>query len=132
MTQGRSYVAGLVTGVVVAGAVTFVSLRATAAPGAAVVAVAPAAQAGAKMPEPAVKVLLDTYAPDSGGARRFVDEARITGQLQHPGADAGRHHPPAGGTQVDRRQVHDHQTWTRSATACATRAIASSIGTPLS
>ena len=85
MTQGRSYVAGLVTGVVVAGAVAFVSLRATAAPEhasaasatveAAAAAVAPTAQAGAKMPEPAVKVLLEnaqvrvrevTFAPGSG------------------------------------------------------------------
>ena len=35
--------------------------------------------------EVAVKVLLDKYAPDSFTARRFADEARITGQLQHPG-----------------------------------------------
>jgi tetratricopeptide (TPR) repeat protein len=35
--------------------------------------------------EVAVKVLLDQYAPDSGTARRFADEARITAQLQHPG-----------------------------------------------
>jgi len=35
--------------------------------------------------EVAVKVLLNTYAPESGIARRFHDEARITGQLQHPG-----------------------------------------------
>jgi tetratricopeptide (TPR) repeat protein len=35
--------------------------------------------------EVAVKVLLDKFAPDSGTARRFHDEARITGQLQHPG-----------------------------------------------
>ena len=35
--------------------------------------------------EVAVKVLLDKYAPTSGTARRFLDEARITGQLQHPG-----------------------------------------------
>ena len=35
--------------------------------------------------EVAIKVLLDTYAPDSRTARRFQDEARITGQLQHPG-----------------------------------------------
>jgi tetratricopeptide (TPR) repeat protein len=32
----------------------------------------------------AVKVLQDRYAPDSGTARRFTDEARITAQLQHP------------------------------------------------
>jgi tetratricopeptide (TPR) repeat protein len=35
--------------------------------------------------EVAVKVLADRYAPTSGTARRFRDEARITGQLQHPG-----------------------------------------------
>jgi tetratricopeptide (TPR) repeat protein len=34
--------------------------------------------------EVAVKVLQDKYAPDSGTARRFADEARITAQLQHP------------------------------------------------
>lgn len=33
----------------------------------------------------AVKVLLDKFAPDSSIARRFLDESRITGQLQHPG-----------------------------------------------
>jgi tetratricopeptide (TPR) repeat protein len=35
--------------------------------------------------EVAVKVLLDRYTAGSGAARRFADEARITGQLQHPG-----------------------------------------------
>jgi tetratricopeptide (TPR) repeat protein len=35
--------------------------------------------------EIAVKVLQDRYAPDSGMARRFADEARIASQLQHPG-----------------------------------------------
>ncbi|HEV3263121.1 MAG TPA: serine/threonine-protein kinase, partial [Gemmataceae bacterium] len=34
--------------------------------------------------EVAIKVLLDRFAPDSGTARRFADEARITAQLQHP------------------------------------------------
>jgi eukaryotic-like serine/threonine-protein kinase len=34
--------------------------------------------------EVAVKVLQDKYGPDSWGALRFADEARITGQLQHP------------------------------------------------
>src|SRR5262249_51398767 len=34
--------------------------------------------------EVAVKVLQDRYAPDSGTARRFADEARIAAQLQHP------------------------------------------------
>ena len=38
--------------------------------------------------EVAVKVLLDKYAPASGTARRFADEARITGQLQHPAIPA--------------------------------------------
>jgi tRNA A-37 threonylcarbamoyl transferase component Bud32/tetratricopeptide (TPR) repeat protein len=38
--------------------------------------------------EVAVKILQDKYAPDSGTARRFVDEARITGQLQHPAIPA--------------------------------------------
>lgn len=33
----------------------------------------------------AVKLLQDKYATDSAVARRFVEEARITGQLQHPG-----------------------------------------------
>ena len=34
--------------------------------------------------EVAVKVLHERFAPDSAAARRFADEARITGQLQHP------------------------------------------------
>jgi tetratricopeptide (TPR) repeat protein len=34
--------------------------------------------------EVAVKVLQGKFAPDSGVARRFADEARITAQLQHP------------------------------------------------
>jgi serine/threonine protein kinase len=38
--------------------------------------------------EVAVKILLPHYAPDSVTARRFVDEARITGRLQHPGIPA--------------------------------------------
>jgi tetratricopeptide (TPR) repeat protein len=38
--------------------------------------------------EVAVKVLPEKYAPDSGTARRFADEARITGQLQHPNIPA--------------------------------------------
>ena len=33
----------------------------------------------------AVKVLQDRFAADGPAARRFLDEARITGQLQHPG-----------------------------------------------
>jgi tetratricopeptide (TPR) repeat protein len=38
--------------------------------------------------EVAVKVLQDKYAPDSGTARRFANEARIMGQLQHPNIPA--------------------------------------------
>jgi serine/threonine protein kinase len=34
--------------------------------------------------EVAVKVLQEKFAPDSGTARRFTDEARISAQLQHP------------------------------------------------
>jgi eukaryotic-like serine/threonine-protein kinase len=34
--------------------------------------------------EVAVKVLQEKYGSDSGVARRFADEARIAGQLQHP------------------------------------------------
>ena len=34
--------------------------------------------------EVAVKVLHERFAPDSGTARRFADEARIAAQLQHP------------------------------------------------
>ena len=36
----------------------------------------------------AVKVLADRYGPDSPAAQRFLTEARITGQLQHPGIPA--------------------------------------------
>jgi serine/threonine protein kinase len=38
--------------------------------------------------EVAVKVLQEQCAPDSGTARRFADEARITEQLQHPNIPA--------------------------------------------
>ncbi|MBX9585438.1 MAG: serine/threonine protein kinase [Gemmataceae bacterium] len=38
--------------------------------------------------EVAVKLLLPKYAPASAVAARFVDEARITAQLQHPGVPA--------------------------------------------
>jgi serine/threonine protein kinase len=38
--------------------------------------------------EVAVKVLQTKFAPDSGTARRFADEGRITGQLQHPNIPA--------------------------------------------
>src|SRR4029077_8434529 len=36
----------------------------------------------------AVKTLAPSYAPESAVGRRFVAEARITGQLQHPGIPA--------------------------------------------
>src|SRR5215475_11216624 len=36
----------------------------------------------------AVKLLADRYPADSPAARRFLSEARITGQLQHPGIPA--------------------------------------------
>jgi hypothetical protein len=36
----------------------------------------------------AIKVLQDRFAPDSSVGRRFVEEAQITGQLQHPGIPA--------------------------------------------
>ncbi len=38
--------------------------------------------------EVAVKVLSHQFGPGSGGVRRFVDEARIAGQLQHPNIPA--------------------------------------------
>jgi hypothetical protein len=49
--------------------------------------------------EVAVKVLHERFAPDSGTARRFAAETRITAQLQHPGI------PPVhdGGTLPDGR-----------------------------
>jgi serine/threonine protein kinase len=38
--------------------------------------------------EVAVKLLRDGYGPASAAARRFLEEAHITGQLQHPGIPA--------------------------------------------
>jgi hypothetical protein len=38
--------------------------------------------------EVAIKVLQERFAPDSGTAARFLHEARVTGQLQHPGIPA--------------------------------------------
>ena len=100
MTQARSYVAGLVTGVVVAGAVAFVGLPATASeqtPGGA----GGPAQAGARMAEPKVKVLLEndqvrvrevTFAPGSGDTHTHqwahVGVILTKGQLAF--ADAGK------------------------------------------
>jgi quercetin dioxygenase-like cupin family protein len=75
--QGRSYLAGLVTGIVVTGAVAFVSLRATAAPGAA------AATQAAAMAKPAVKVLLEN------------DQVRVREVVFAPGAGDTHTHPYA-------------------------------------
>ncbi len=38
--------------------------------------------------EVAIKVLQDRFAPDSSVGKRFLEEAQITGQLQHPGIPA--------------------------------------------
>ncbi len=93
MTQGRSYVAGLLTGVVVTGVIGIVGLRATAAPG--VVA------AQDTMPKPGVKVLLEneqvrvrevTFAPGTGDTHTHpwahVGVILTKGQLAF--ADAGK------------------------------------------
>jgi beta-alanine degradation protein BauB len=111
MTQGRSYVAGLVTGVVVAGAVALVGLQATATGRAAGAAHAPAPTAGAvapttvaqgaAMPAPAIKVLLEndqvrvrevTFAPGAGDTHTHewahVGVILTKGQLAF--ADAGK------------------------------------------
>ena len=70
--QVRSYLAGLVTGVVMAGAVGVIGLRVFAAPGGTLAAQGAASQ---KMPAPAIKVLLEnnqvrvrevTFAPGAG------------------------------------------------------------------
>ena len=42
----------------------------------------------------AVKVLLEKYADRPEVARRFIEEAQIGGQLQHPGRGAGLRHRP--------------------------------------
>ena len=93
MTQGRSYVAGLVTGVVVAGAVSLVGLQVTATGSAAAPAQA--------MPAPAVKVLLENdqvrvrevmFAPGAGDTHTHewahVGVILTKGQLAF--ADAGK------------------------------------------
>ena len=107
MTQGRSYLAGLVTGVVVTGVLGMVGLRATAAPNseastAASTHAAPIAPAPQDaMAKPAVKVLLENdkvrvrevvFAPGSGDTHTHpwahVGVILTKGQLAF--ADAGK------------------------------------------
>jgi beta-alanine degradation protein BauB len=107
MTQGRSYLAGLVTGVAVTAAIGIVGLRATAAPRTAPVdrpdaeAAPVAAAAQDAMPKPAVKVLLENeqvrvrevvFAPGSGDTHTHqwahVGVILTKGQLAF--ADAGK------------------------------------------
>ena len=95
--QGRSYLAGLLTGIVGTAVIAIVGLRATAAPAAAVPAVAPQA----KMAAPAVKVLLENnqvrvreviFAPGAGDTHTHewahVGVILTKGQLAF--ADAGK------------------------------------------
>ena len=103
MTQGRSYVAGLVTGVVVTGVIAMVGLRATAAPAVETIEATQAAPtaAPANMAKPAVKVLLENeqvrvrevvFAPGSGDTHTHpwahVGVILTKGQLAF--ADAGK------------------------------------------
>jgi quercetin dioxygenase-like cupin family protein len=105
MTQGRSYVAGLLTGVVVTGVIGIVGLRVAAAPSVATpaattteVAVAAAQDA---MPKPVVKVVLEneqvrvrevTFGPGTGDTHTHpwahVGVILTKGQLAF--ADAGK------------------------------------------
>ena len=107
MMQGRSYLAGLVTGVAVTGVLGIVGLRATAAPRTATTDPAPtgaapiAAAPQAAMPKPAVKVLLENdqvrvrevvFAPGAGDTHTHewahVGVILTKGQLAF--ADAGK------------------------------------------
>jgi len=102
MTQGRSYLAGLLTGVVATAMLGIVGLRATAAPRDAATLVAPIASAAQDtMPKPAVKVLLENdkvrvrevvFAPGSGDTHTHpwahVGVILTKGQLAF--ADAGK------------------------------------------
>jgi len=107
MMQGRSYLAGLVTGVAVTGVLGIVGLRAAAAPRTATTDAAPAEAAPAAaapqaaMPKPAVKVLLENdqvrvrevvFAPGSGDTHTHqwahVGVILTKGQLAF--ADAGK------------------------------------------
>lgn len=57
--------------------------------------------------EVAVKILHEKYAPVSTAARRFVEEARITGQLQRSGGVSvghGARRPPVPGHEADPQQ----------------------------
>ena len=112
MTQGRSYLAGLVTGVVATAMLGIVGLRAMAAPRDAATLAAPSANASSAvapiaaaaqdtMPKPAVKVLLENdkvrvrevvFAPGSGDTHTHpwahVGVILTKGQLAF--ADAGK------------------------------------------
>jgi mannose-6-phosphate isomerase-like protein (cupin superfamily) len=107
MTQGRSYLAGLVTGVAVTGVLGIVGLRATAAPRTATTDAALTeegpitAAAQAAMAKPAVKVLLENdqvrvrevvFAPGAGDTHTHewahVGVILTKGQLAF--ADAGK------------------------------------------
>ena len=100
--QGRSYLAGLVTGAAVTGVLGIVALRATAAPRSATADAAPLAVAAqGAMPKPAVKVLLENdqvrvrevvFAPGAGDTHTHewahVGVILTKGQLTF--ADAGK------------------------------------------
>jgi serine/threonine protein kinase len=52
----------------------------------------------------AIKFLSSSYSADSPAAQRFAHEARITGQLQHPGGAPGGYTgrwPPVPGHETD-------------------------------
>lgn len=68
--------------------------------------------------EVAVKVLQAKYGPQSGSARRFADEARITGQLQHPNIPATQY-------QSDLAYSHNNIGNLLSATGKPAEALAS-------
>ena len=57
----------------------------------------------------AVKVLLEKYVDRPEVARRFIEEAQIGGQLQHPGCGAGLRHRP-----VRRPAVLHHEAGERA------------------
>ena len=59
----------------------------------------------------AVKFLSDRYPADSAAAQRFAHEARITGQLQHPGIPAVH----LVGALPDARQSSNAPVWSSPA-----------------